>query len=140
MEPEFDPIKFDEDSADLCRRLLNKNEKKRLGYNGCEEIMKHQWFKEVNWEMIILDRKQPPFVPAKDVNAASQSEIGNFTEDQKYQETVIDESDEEVYKDWDWTNPRGFAAEVIECLIYERVTGEPLVPVDQHPNCCCTIL
>lgn len=140
MEPEFNPRKYDEDAADLCRRLLDKDETTRLGYDGCEKIMTHPWFKEVDWGMIILDRQKPPFIPAKDVNAASQSEIGTFAEDKKYQETVVTEEDEEVYKNWDWTNPRAFSAEVVEFLIYERVTGEPLIPLNQQSNCCCTIL
>jgi serine/threonine protein kinase len=140
MEPEFPIDKFEPDAADLCRRLLDKNEKTRLGYNGCEEIMAHTWFKSVNWESIISDRKRPPFVPLKDVNAASQSEIGTFAEDRTYQETVITEADEVTYKDWAWTNPHAFAAEVIEFLIYERETGEPLLPISQHATCCCGIL
>jgi len=102
--------------------------------------MVHPWFKEVNWEMILSDRKKPPYIPPKDVNAASQSEIGNFAEDKTYQETTISEKDEEVYKDWDWTNPHAFAAEVIEFLIYERETGEPIIPMSQQSSCCCTIL
>jgi hypothetical protein len=140
MDPEFDPKYFDDDAADLCRRLLEKDETKRLGTTGCEEIMVHPWFNDVNWEMIISDRKKPPFIPLKDVNAASQSEIGNFAEDKAYQETILEEKDEEVYKDWDWTNPHAFAAEVIEFLIYERETGEPLIPLSQESLCCCNVL
>lgn len=140
MDPKFDPEKFEPDAADLCRRLLDKNEKTRLGTNGCEEIMAHPWFKNINWEQIISDRKRPPYIPPKDVNAASQSEIGNFAEDKALQETVVEEKDQKIYKNWAWTNKRAFAAEVIEFLIYERETGEPLLPVAQHASCCCTIL
>jgi hypothetical protein len=139
MDPQLDPFKFDEEAANLCLRLLDKNEKTRLGTNGCKEIMAHPWFKDVVWEHIISDRKKPPFVPPKDVNAASQSEIGTFAEDKAYQETVIDEKDESFYKTWDWTNPRAFAAEVIEFMIYERETGEPLLPAPQLGSCCCVI-
>jgi beta-adrenergic-receptor kinase len=139
MNPEFPPERFESDAADLCRRLLDKNPSTRLGHNGCGEIMEHPWFKSLNWESIISDRKKPPFVPSRDVNAASQSQIGNFAEDNVYQETLLTVVDEEIYKDWDWTNPRAFAAEVIEFWIYERVTGEPLVPVTQNTGCCCTI-
>ena len=138
MDPKYPPEKFDSEAADVCRRLLDKNETTRLGANGSEEIMAHPWFKNLNWASIISDRKRPPFVPLKDVNAASQSEIGNFAEDKAYQD--ITESDDKVYKDWAWTNPRAFAAEVIEFLIYERETGEPLIPVAQHAPCCCVIL
>lgn len=140
MDPEFNPERFDPDAADLCRRLLDKNEETRLGHGGCEEIMAHPWFKNVNWDSIITDRKTPPYVPPKDVNAASQSEIGNFVEDKAYQETTISEADEEVYKDWDWINPRAFSSEVLEFLIYERESGEPLVPITHNASCCCVIL
>lgn len=132
MEPEFPDSYFDEDAADLCRRLLNKNEKERLGTQGCEEIMAHPWFKTCHWESIISDKKSPPWVPPKDVNAASQSEIGTFDSDKKLQECVIDERDEKYYSDWDWTNPKAYSAEVIEFLIYERETGKPLLPLDDN--------
>ena len=86
------------------------------------------------------DRKRPPYIPPKDVNAASQSEIGTFVEDKKYQECVLDEKDEKYYRDWEWTNPNAYAAEVIEFLIYERETGEPLLPISQNTGCCCAIM
>ena len=140
MEPEFPDSYFDEDAADLCRRLLNKNEKERLGTQGCEEIMAHPWFKTCHWESIISDKKSPPWVPPKDVNAASQSEIGTFDSDKKLQECVIDEKDEKYYSDWDWTNPSAYSAEVIEFLIYERETGKPLLPLDDNTNCCCSVM
>lgn len=140
MEPEFPREFFEPDARDLCTQLLQKNEKIRLGTFGCEEIMAHPYFKSVNWESVISDRKRPPYEPAKDVNAASQSEIGNFVEDKAYQETVLDDKDEAVYKSWAWTNPRAYATEVIEFLIYERETGEPLLPISQNAGCCCIVL
>mmetsp|Transcript_39220 Transcript_39220/g.44724 ORF Transcript_39220/g.44724 Transcript_39220/m.44724 type:complete len:668 (+) Transcript_39220:270-2273(+) len=139
MEPTFDSEVFDDNAADLCQKLLDKNEKTRVGYNGCKEIMEHPWFAALNWEHIKSDLQKPPYIPPTDVNAASQSEIGTFAEDKVYQKTVIEEKDEEVYQNWDWTNSRAFAAEVIEFLIYERKTGEPLVPAPPHGSCCCVI-
>lgn len=140
MTPEFPDSIFEPDAADLCRRLLDKDENTRLGAKGCEQIMAHPWFRSCNWETIISDKQTPPYVPPKDVNAASQSEIGTFTEDKKYQECVIDEEDEKFYEDWDWTNPHAFAAEVLEFLIYERDTGKPLVPLEDQTNCCCSVM
>jgi hypothetical protein len=29
---------------------------------------------------------------------------------------------------------------VIEFLIYERETGQPLLPISQHTSCCCNIM
>lgn len=140
MTPEFPESLFEPDAADLCRRLLDKNEDSRLGSKGCEQIMAHPWFKSCNWETIISDRKTPPYIPPKDVNAASQSEIGTFAEDKKYHECMINEEDEKVYTDWDWTNPHAFAAEVLEFLIYERDTGKPLVPLEDQTSCCCNVM
>lgn len=140
MEPKLDDRRFEEDAIDICRKLLDKNEQTRLGKNGSREIMDHKYFKSLNWDSIISDRKKPPFIPAKDVNAHSQPEIGTFAEDKSFQDTILTTSDERHYNDWDWTNPRAFSTEVIEFLIYERVTGEPLVPLTQQSTCCCTIL
>lgn len=140
MHPVFESKRYSEIAADICRRLLDKNAHTRLGVNGAKEIMAHPWFREVNWEMITSDRERPPFIPAKDVNAASQSEIGTFAEDKTFHETVLDEKDQDVYKDWNFTNEKAFAAEVIEFLIYERETGEPLLPMNPVSSCCCVIV
>ena len=140
MHPEFDSEKFTENAADICRRLLDKSEATRLGVNGCNEIMSHPWFRNVNWEEIITDRMKPPYVPPKDVNAASQSEIGTFAEDKTFHDTVLSEKDEAVYEKWNFTNSKAFAAEVIEFLIYERETGQPLLPIQPNAGCCCTVL
>ena len=138
MEPSLCEKYFSETSSDLVLLLLNKDPNKRLGTNGCEEIMTHPWFKSVQWEKIISDTEEPPFVPLKDINAASQSEIGTFAEDRNAPK--LDEKDAEVYKSWNWTNPKVFAAEVLEMLIYERDTGRPLIPLTVGGNCCCTVM
>jgi len=140
MTPQFDSKTFNEDAADICLRLLDKNAKTRLGANGCKEIMSHPWFHKLKWESIISDRQRPPFIPPKDVNAAAQSEIGTFAEDRTFHETVLDEKDEAVYKNWDFTSAKAFEAEVLEFLIYERETGEPLLPISVNTSCCCTVL
>lgn len=143
MEPEFNPDLFAPDAADLCRRLMDKDPKTRLGARGCEEIMAHPWFKSVDWEAIITDRSSPPTKPPKDVNAASQHEIGNFADDNSKasRDIVFNELDEKVYEDWDWTNPKAYATEVIEFLIHERDLGRPLLPESLSPDlCCCNIL
>lgn len=138
MEPSLCDKYFNETASDLVLLLLNKNPDKRLGTNGCEEIMTHPWFKTVKWEKIISDTEEPPFVPLKDINAASQSEIGTFAEDRNAPK--LDEKDAETYKNWNWTNPKVFSAEVLEMLIYERDTGRPLIPLTAGGSCCCTVM
>ena len=121
MQPEFDSKFFNENAADICRRLLDKDEKTRLGANGCNEIMSHPWFRDMNWEEIIADRKRPPFVPPKDVNAASQSDIGTFAEDKKFQDTVLDEKDQAVYAKWQVGLPRAKGLSTPACLLLTLV-------------------
>ncbi len=138
MEPQLSDRYFSPVAKDLCLRLLDKNPATRLGHNGCNEIMAHPWFKPVKWDKIISDTEKPPFVPLRDINAASQSEIGTFAEDRNAPK--LDDKDAEIYKNWNWTNPKVFAAEVLEMLIYERDTGRPLIPLTAGGNCCCTIM
>lgn len=99
--------------------------------------MAHPWFKDLDWEMIISDRAKPPFEPLKDINAASQSEIGTFAEDRNA--LKLSDEDQDVYQDWDWTSQKVFCSEVIEMLIYERDTGKPLIPLTVAGSCCCAI-
>jgi len=140
MHPEFDSEFFSEEAADICRLLIDKDPTTRLGAKGCKEIMAHPYFSDLNWEEIISDRTRPPFIPPRDVNAASQSEIGTFAEDKAFHNTVLDEKDEEYYKHWDFTSTKAYAAEVIQFLIYERETGQPLLPMNVDSSCCCTII
>lgn len=140
MEPDLSSDHFTSDAADLCRRLLDKNPKSRLGaHGGCEEIMAHPWFQSVKWADIISDRQRPPFIPANDVNAASQNEIGHFADAQskEVRSTILDAEDEIKFKDWDWTNPRAYCSEVLEFVTYERDTGRPLVPESMNGDLCC---
>jgi len=137
MEPVLHPSKFDDDLADLCRRLLDKDPTTRLGNNGAIDIMSHRWFNDMDWDLIISDKYPPPFVPAKDVNAYAQSDIGKFSEDKS---TSMTEEDESMYKDWYFVNSDAYSDEVIEFLITERKLGRPLLPPD-HSSCnCCTVL
>uniref|UniRef100_A0A915DEJ7 Serine/threonine-protein kinase greatwall n=1 Tax=Ditylenchus dipsaci TaxID=166011 RepID=A0A915DEJ7_9BILA len=40
------------DAQDLLKNLLNTNYRKRLGVKGAEQIKKHPFFKETNWETL----------------------------------------------------------------------------------------
>ena len=126
-------------SRSLRSQLLAKDPKDRLGYKGCQEIMDHPWFKDVNWELIISDKMVPPYIPPKDVNAASQSDIGQFSEDNTFKKTTLEIKDHDVYKEWAWTNVKAFQTEVIEFLMYEKTLGRPLTPPKAAGGGCCQI-
>jgi beta-adrenergic-receptor kinase len=141
MQPPYDSSLFDKSAEDLCRRLLDKDNRKRLGRNGCQEIKDHPYYWRLNWESIVSDRMSPPFIPEKDVNALPQSDIGTFSPEDGDNEISLEPSDDAIYKEWNWTNQNAFDGEVIEFLIHERRIGKPLLP-DEPSNCssCCTCL
>ncbi|KAJ3448894.1 serine/threonine-protein kinase pkga-related [Anaeramoeba flamelloides] len=55
------PAELSELFVDLVSKLLTKNPKKRLGKNGANEIKKHPFFKDLDWENIKLQK--PLFIP-----------------------------------------------------------------------------
>jgi serine/threonine-protein kinase RIM15 len=67
--PEDDEIPVSSEAKDLINKLLCMDPKERLGSNkddkfasGGEEIRKHSWFADINWETLLQDEAQ--FVPA----------------------------------------------------------------------------
>ncbi|XP_065210501.1 G protein-coupled receptor kinase 2 isoform X1 [Planococcus citri] len=69
--------KFTEEAKSLCKQLLKKSPKTRLGCHtnryGAREVKKHDFFKCINWKRLDAGLEEPPFVPdphavyAKDV-------------------------------------------------------------------------
>ncbi|XP_073971112.1 G protein-coupled receptor kinase 2 isoform X2 [Rhodnius prolixus] len=69
--------KFTDDAKSLCKQLLKKSGKARLGCHcgryGAKEVKQHEFFKSINWKRLEAGMVEPPFVPdphavyAKDV-------------------------------------------------------------------------
>lgn len=53
-------VKVSDEVKDLMNGLINDVDK-RLGYNGSEEIKRHPWFKDIDWNN--LKSMKPPFIP-----------------------------------------------------------------------------
>ena len=51
------------DVKDFVNRLLMRKPKLRLGYNGIDELKKHPWMKDIDWEKLANKKIKPPFVP-----------------------------------------------------------------------------
>ena len=51
------------ESGDLINKLLYRKPHKRLGSNGIKEIKEHAWFKNINWEELLIKNMKSPFVP-----------------------------------------------------------------------------
>ena len=48
----------------IMSSLLQRDPTQRLGANGGEEIKRHIFFKDVNWDTLIVKRVTPPFKPS----------------------------------------------------------------------------
>ena len=120
MDPYFDPNCFDPLTKDLCVQLLGKDGKTRLGANGAEEIMAHPYFADINWEEVRYERIPPPSVPRKDLNLASQKEIGSF--DEEAVSSVKNEPpSEDIFKNWDYVRASSFFEEVVLYLQFQDI-------------------
>lgn len=117
MEPDFDES-FDSVSKDFLSKLLDKNGRTRLGANGYREIMAHEFFADIDWDN--LSRSTPPMKPAKDINMATQSEIGSFSDEKASKKIVLTEEDHKVYEKWHFISSRAYEEEVVEFLLFEE--------------------
>lgn len=57
------PSDISDEARDLMSKLFVVNPSQRLGANGAEEIMKHSFYNDIDWDMLIEKRIKPPFMP-----------------------------------------------------------------------------
>lgn len=64
------PVKFpsapeiSSEAKDFILRLLQKDPKKRMGSGGdFDDIKKHAWFKDIDWDKLYNKKIEPPFKP-----------------------------------------------------------------------------
>ena len=62
--------KLSSEVKDLLTGLLKKDPKKRLGYGsyGVDDIKKHSWFKDMNFEALINKNIKPPLKPSENID------------------------------------------------------------------------
>ena len=94
-EEEYSGV-FTADARLLCKQLLTKDPKARLGYcRGAEEIKEHPFFAGMNWKRLELGQISPPFVPdPQTVYAERTSNIDDFS---PVKDVCIDMSDDDFY-------------------------------------------
>ena len=59
----LDHESFDDDTIDILRKLLTKDPKKRLGAKGIDQIKKHPFYKNINWDKLKKKQITVPFDP-----------------------------------------------------------------------------
>jgi beta-adrenergic-receptor kinase len=120
-EPTLDESYFTPEAKDLCYRLLRKRGHERLGYRGAEEIMAHPYFKDLNWDDLISDVIPPPSVPRRDLNIASQDEIGQFKDKNEAKKMELTPEDLLLFSEWDFVRQSAVEVEVVKFMQYEEI-------------------
>jgi protein kinase A len=59
------PSYFDPWAKDLVKNLLVSDLTKRFGNlkNGAEDIKRHPWFADIDWDKLVRMEIQPPYIP-----------------------------------------------------------------------------
>lgn len=67
---------FSSPLKDLISRLLTKNPNQRLGFKGAEEVKKHPFFKDIDWEAMLHKEITPPLrVPVEKIEAKKHKRV-----------------------------------------------------------------
>ncbi|CAK82242.1 unnamed protein product (macronuclear) [Paramecium tetraurelia] len=59
------PVDWSKAGADFINKLIQLKPEDRLGTSDPKQIMKHPWFNNFNWDMLISKEMIPPFSPNK---------------------------------------------------------------------------
>lgn len=90
QEPLRFPDGFDRDAKDLLVGLLSRDPKRRLGYNGADEIKKHPFFSQMSWKRLLMKGYIPPYKPP----VTSAIDTSNFDQEftrEKPIDSLVDE-------------------------------------------------
>ena len=82
IKPHQLPKDWNPASIDFINRLLKRRTIERLGTNGIEEIMRHPWLQDIDWNKMQAKKYPSPFMPNfshRNYDTVSESEYGQHT-------------------------------------------------------------
>ncbi|XP_056323335.1 G protein-coupled receptor kinase 5 [Danio aesculapii] len=92
---------FDEETQDICKNLLGKNPKERLGCRsgqGAEVIKSHQFFKNINFTLLEAGMTRPPFIP--DPRAIYCDDVSDIDQFAAVKGVTLGQTDEDFYAEF----------------------------------------
>jgi serine/threonine protein kinase len=86
-EPQY-PNTLPRTSADILRRLLERDPRQRLGSSeaGAAEVMQHAYFSDVDWHDVAQSPVEAPCKSLEDIGTV----LGNFREEYTHQSRLLD--------------------------------------------------
>ncbi|XP_056592366.1 G protein-coupled receptor kinase 5 isoform X2 [Triplophysa dalaica] len=90
--------KFDEETQSICKSLLTKSPKERLGCgskNGSDAIKAHPFFKSINFTRLEAGRVKPPFIP--DPRAVYCADVLDIDQFSTVKGVILNETDNGFY-------------------------------------------
>lgn len=95
-EEQYSRRNFTAQAQSLCKQLLTKDPKARLGRSrGAEEVKEHPFFGGMNWKRLELGQNKPPFVP--DPQRVYAEGTNNIDEFPPVKDVQIDMTDDVFY-------------------------------------------
>ena len=123
MLPPYESVRFTPKIKNLCRGLLSKNPKHRLGINGYNEIKEHPWFDCIDWGLLEAGYLSSPFIPACDeIHAEQQQCIGRPPDDDKYAKIKVSTEFNQSLREFEFKSAKVIQAEIVQVL--ERIDSE----------------
>ena len=91
---------FDDDSKSLIKHLLEPDLSKRFGNlkNGINDIKNHPFFRSFNWEKLMMEEIQAPYIPK--INGEEDLSHFNFYPDSDENDNPADKNGEDPFANW----------------------------------------
>ena len=89
------------EGGDFINRMIKRKVRKRLGFFGINEIKNHVWFKDVNWDELLIKKIESPYIPSEGDNF--DKKFCEFT-NESYKENNIKEKYNNLLKKKDYLN------------------------------------
>ena len=94
------PEHLSKDAKDLIKKLMNKNQNKRLGINSIDEIKNHPWFKDIDFKKIEnLEIKSPIKIQLKEEGSTKYFMKYNESDGQEFN-PVLSKDQQKLFKDF----------------------------------------
>ncbi|KAI8615398.1 kinase-like domain-containing protein [Chytriomyces sp. MP71] len=80
-EPLCFPDELSDEVRDLLGKMLDRDPSKRLGSNGAEDIKRHPFFAQINWQRLNARKYRPTFRPEVSRAQKNAADTSNFDEE-----------------------------------------------------------